>query len=82
MLPASVTHVISQESPLYTESELRRRVLQAESRGKEKGKQLVESVLVVVEKLEEENAKLKEMVAVLEEEKRQLEGYSDISRRM
>ena len=82
MLPTTITNVISQESPLYTESELRRRVLQAENRGKEKGKQLVETVLVVVEKLEEENMQLKEKVTVLEEAKQNLESYSEMSRRM
>ena len=74
VLPASVTRYLSQEEVKYTESELRREVLSAEHRGKEKGKQLVATIQVAMESLQAEKEALAAHVAELESQMETVEA--------
>ena len=74
VLPASVTRYLAQEEVKYTESELRREVLSAEHRGKEKGKQLVATIQVAMESLQAEKEALEEHVAELESQMETVEA--------
>ena len=74
VLPASVTRYLAQEEVKYTESELRREVLSAEHRGKEKGKQLVATIQVAMESLQAEKEALESHVAELESQMETVEA--------
>ena len=74
VLPASVTRSLAQEEVKYTESELRREVLSAEHRGKEKGKQLVATIQVAMESLQAEKEALESHVAELESQMETVEA--------
>ena len=79
-LPVSVTRFVAQEVPKYTESELRREILNAEYRGKAKGKQLVVTVNVAMEALEKEKNRLEEQVKELESQMETVQAVRDRSK--
>lgn len=79
-LPVSVTRFVAQEVPIYTESELRREILNAEYRGKAKGKQLVVTVNVAMEALEKEKIRLEEQVKELESRMETVQAVRDRSK--
>ena len=79
-LPVSVSRFVAQEIPRYTESELRREILDAEHRGKVKGKQLVVTVTVAMEALEKEKNNLEERVKELESQMETVQAVRDRSK--